>query len=132
MEQTLAILKPEVLIDKQEDEIIALIKTSGFVIVKKKLLKLTKQQAQNLYIEHIGKNFFDSLVDYICSGFILAMILEKENAVMLFRELMGGSDLAKNSSSTLRFKYARNERENAVHGSDSFENAQIEIKLIFG
>lgn len=131
MERTLAILKPEVLIDKQENEIIAIIEASGFKIIRKKVLNLTLHQAAELYKEHQDKSFFDGLTHYMTSSEILALILEKGNAVVEFRSLIGSSNLSKNGPGTLRYKFAKNERENAVHGSDSIVSAIYEINVIW-
>lgn len=131
MEKTLAILKPEVLIEQKYEEIIAIIQTFGFKVTKMAQLKMTGAQAQSLYEEHKGKVFYEDLVEYMCSSEVIALVLEKQDAVNSFRKLMGSSDLSKNHPSTLRYKFAKNEQSNAVHGSSSIESAIFEIGLIF-
>lgn len=129
--RTFTIIKPAVVKAGQTDEIKKIITDSGFKIVSEKSLQLNLDQAKSFYSVHEGKEFFDRLIKFMTSGPIVAIILEKENAVEDYRKLIGSTDPEKAEEGTIRKKYATSVTFNAVHGSDSDENAEIEGKFFF-
>lgn len=130
-EKTLAVLNPEAAQRRLIGEIVSMIEKAGFTILAAKLLTLDRRQAEKHYAVHRGKPFFEDLVDYMTSGPIFVMALEKENAVHEFRKLMGATDPAKAERSTIRGRYGEDVLRNVVHGSDSVEIAEHELKLFF-
>ena len=129
--KTLAIIKPDAVSDNKIGEIITMISKAGFKIKAMKMVKLTKGSAEGFYEIHRGKAFFDELIKYMTSGPCVPITLEKENAVEEYRKLIGATDPAKAEEGTVRKLYARNIQFNAVHGSDSDENALKEIAHFF-
>jgi nucleoside-diphosphate kinase len=129
--KTLAIIKPDAVRDNKIGEIISMISKAGFKIKAMKMVKLTKASAEGFYEIHRGKAFFDELIEYMTSGPCVPIALEKENAVEEYRKLIGATDPAKAEEGTVRKLYARNIQFNAVHGSDSDENALKEIAHFF-
>jgi nucleoside-diphosphate kinase len=129
--KTLAIIKPDAVSDNKIGEIITMISKAGFKIKAMKMVKLTKGSAEGFYEIHRGKAFFDELIEYMTSGPCVPIALEKENAVEECRKLIGATDPAKAEEGTVRKLYARNIQFNAVHGSDSDENALKEIAHFF-
>jgi nucleoside-diphosphate kinase len=129
--KTLAIIKPDAVSESNTGKIITMILDAGFKIKAMKLVKLTKEAAQGFYAVHKGKVFFDELIDYMTSGPCLPIALEKENAVEDYRKLIGATDPAKADEGTVRKLFAKNIQFNAVHGSDSDENAAKEISYFF-
>ena len=129
--KTLAIIKPDAVSDNKIGEIITMISKAGFKIKAMKMVKLTKASAEGFYEIHRGKAFFDELIEYMTSGPCVPIALEKENAVEEYRKLIGATDPAKAEEGTVRKLYARNIQFNAVHGSDSDENALKEIAHFF-
>ena len=131
IEQTLSIIKPDAverdLVEKIKDEF----KNSNFIIKKEKKIKLEKSDAEQFYKVHETKPFYNDLCDYLSSGPIVVMILEKENGVAANRELMGATDPKNAKEGTIRKKYGISIDKNSVHGSDSIENAKIEIDFFF-
>jgi nucleoside-diphosphate kinase len=124
-------IKPEAVEAGHIGNILQMINEAGFRIVALKKTQLNKDQAGEFYAVHKERPFYGELVDYMCSGPIVAAILEKENAVADFRELIGATDPSEAAEGTIRKKYATSKAENAVHGSDSDENAQIEGSFFF-
>jgi nucleoside-diphosphate kinase len=124
-------LKPDALENKHTGKIIDMIIAAGFEIKAMKLTQLTTEQAQKFYEVHAERPFYGELVEYMTSGPIVAAILEKENAVADFRALIGATDPAEAAEGTIRKYYAESKGRNAVHGSDSDENAEIEGKFHF-
>ncbi len=131
MERTLAILKPDCVRKNLIGKVISHIESSGFKIVAMKMLKLTPEQAKAFYYVHRERHFYNDLVNFMSSGKIVALVLEKENAVEDFRKLIGATDPKEAEEGTIRRLYADNKQENIVHGSDSVENAKIEISFFF-
>ncbi len=131
MERTLAIIKPNAVNDKNTGKIIDRIEQEGFNIVTIKKLHLTSERAQDFYAIHKGKPFFGELVTFMSSGPIFVMVLEKENAIQAWRDLMGATNPEKAAENTLRKLYAASFTENATHGSDSPETAVCEINFFF-
>ena len=124
-------LKPDALENGHTSKIIDMIIQAGFSIKAMKLTQLTTEQAEKFYEVHAERPFYGELVEYMTSGPIVAAILEKENAVADFRTLIGATDPAEAAEGTIRKYYAESKGRNAVHGSDSDENAEIEGKFHF-
>ena len=131
IEQTLSIIKPDAVERNLESEIKKEFINSGFKIPKEKKIQLTKSEAEEFYKIHETKPFYNDLCAYLSSGPIVVMILEKESAIMANRELMGATDPNKAGEGTLRKKFGISIDKNSVHGSDSLENAKIEINFFF-
>ena len=131
VEQTLSIIKPDAVERNLTEEIKNEFKSNGFAIKNEKKIKLEKNEAEKFYQVHQSKPFFNDLCEYLSSGPILVMILEKFNAVMDNRNLMGATDPQKAEEGTLRKKYGISIDKNSVHGSDSIDNAKIEIDFFF-
>jgi nucleoside-diphosphate kinase len=131
VEQTLSIIKPDAVERNLTEEIKNEFKSNGFAIKNEKKIKLEKSEAEKFYQVHQSKSFFNDLCEYLSSGPILVMILEKLNAVMDNRKLMGATDPQKAEEGTLRKKYGISIDKNSVHGSDSIDNAKIEIDFFF-
>jgi len=129
--RTFTMLKPDALENGYTGKIIDMIIQAGFEIKAMKLTQLTTEQAQKFYEVHSERPFYGELVEYMTSGPIVAAILEKENAVADFRTLIGATDPAEAAEGTIRKYYAESKGRNAVHGSDSDENAEIEGKFHF-
>jgi len=129
--RTFTMLKPDALENKHTGKIIDMIIAAGFEIKAMKLTQLTTEQAQKFYEVHAERPFYGELVEYMTSGPIVAAILEKENAMADFRTLIGATDPADAAEGTIRKYYAESKARNAVHGSDSDENAEIEGNFHF-
>ena len=129
--RTFTMLKPDAIENGYTGKIIDMITAAGFTIKAMKYTQLTTEQAQKFYEVHAERPFYGELVEYMTSGPIVAAILEKENAVADFRALIGATDPAEAAEGTIRKHYAENKGRNAVHGSDSDENAEIEGKFHF-
>ena len=124
--RTFTMIKPDAMNNGYAGLIIAHIEKAGFKLISMKLTHLDKESAEKFYEVHKGKVFFDDLIKYITSGPIIAAILEKENAVEDFRKLIGNTNPEEADEGTIRNMYAKSIDANAIHGSDSDENAQIE------
>ena len=131
IEQTLSIIKPDAVERNLSEEIKNEFNKNNFKIVKEKKVKLEKSDAEKFYQVHQSKPFYNDLCSYLSSGPIVVMILEKENAVVENRRLMGATDPVKAEEGTIRKKYGISIDKNSVHGSDSVENAKIEIDFFF-
>ena len=131
MEQTLSIIKPDAVERNLDNEIKEMFKNKGFNIIKDKKIQIAKSEAEQFYKIHETKPFYNDLCAYLSSGPIVVMVLEKENAVLANRELMGATDPKDAKEGTIRKKYGISIDKNSVHGSDSIENAQIEIEFFF-
>ncbi|NUQ26112.1 MAG: nucleoside-diphosphate kinase [Saprospiraceae bacterium] len=129
--RTFTMIKPDAVQSGYIGAILAKINEAGFRIVAMKMTKLSPEKAGAFYAVHKERPFYGELVDFMSSGHIVAAILEKDNAVEDFRTLIGATDPAKAAPGTIRALYARNVGENAVHGSDSDENAAIEGAFFF-
>jgi len=128
---TFTIIKPCAVQSGYIGAILADIQKSGFEISAMKYTQMTQAQAETFYNVHKGQPFYDRLVQFMISGPIVVAILKRENAVVEYRKLIGATDPKNAAEGTIRKKYAKNERENAVHGSDSNENAAIEANFFF-
>ncbi|MEZ4922520.1 MAG: nucleoside-diphosphate kinase [Crocinitomicaceae bacterium] len=129
--RTFTMIKPEAVAAGHAGKIIDMIIQAGFEIKALKLTRLTAEQAGKFYEVHKERPFYQELVDYMSSGPIYAAILEKDNAVADFRKLVGATDPAEAEEGTIRKRFAKSKGENAVHGSDSDENAEIESNFHF-
>ena len=130
-EQTLSIVKPDAVERNLENEIKEMFRNSGFKILKEKKVQIEKSEAEKFYKVHQTKPFYNDLCAYLASGPIVVMILEKQNAVLDNRNLMGATNPKEAKEGTIRKKYGISIDKNSVHGSDSLENAQIEIDFFF-
>ncbi len=128
---TFSIIKPNAVRTGKTGPILAMINEAGFEIGAMKMLKMTKEQAESFYAVHRERSFFDSLVEFMSSGPVIVMILRHENAVEEFRKLIGATDPAKAEPGTIRKIFAVSVQMNAVHGSDSDENAEREAFFFF-
>lgn len=131
LEQTLSIIKPDAVSQNQIGNIIEYFEREGLSVVAAKMMHLSADQAKNFYAIHKDKPFFKDLVEFMTSGPILIMVLEGEGAVTRNREIMGATDPAKAQAGTIRADFATSIDRNAVHGSDSLENAKKEISFFF-
>ena len=131
MEQTLSIIKPDAVERNLENKIKTFFWKNNLKILKIKKVKISKEEASEFYKIHQTKSFYNDLCNYLSSGPIIVMILEGENAVSKNRQLMGATDPKKAEEGTLRRMYGLSIDKNSVHGSDSVENAKIEIKFFF-
>jgi len=129
--KTLAIIKPDAVRKNNVGQIITRITEAGFKIKAMKMVRVSKSSAEGFYKIHKDRPFFGELIEYLTSGPVVPIALEKENAVEDFRKLIGTTDPAKAEEGTIRKLYAKNIQENAIHGSDSNENAAIEISHFF-
>ena len=130
-EQTLSIIKPDAVERNLVEEIKNIFKKNNLNIKDSKKIHITKDEASEFYKVHQSKPFYNDLCSYLSSGPIVVMILEKENAVLENRKLMGATDPSKAEEGTLRKKYGLSIDKNSVHGSDSVDNAKIEIDFFF-
>ena len=131
IEQTLSIIKPDAVERNLDNDIKKIFIENNFKIIKDKKIQISKSEAEDFYKVHETKPFYNDLCSYLSSGPIVVMILEKENAVLSNRELMGATDPKKANEGTIRKKYGISIDKNSVHGSDSVENAKIEIDFFF-
>ena len=131
IEQTLSIVKPDAVERNLEGQIKEMFLNNGFKIVKEKKIQIEKQEAEKFYKVHETKPFYNDLCAYLSSGPIVVMILEKENAILANRELMGLTNPKDAAEGTIRNKFGISIDKNSVHGSDSAENAKIEIDFFF-
>jgi nucleoside-diphosphate kinase len=129
--RTFTMIKPDAVESNNIGNITQMISDAGFTIKAMKLTQLTKDQAKDFYEVHKERPFYGELVEYMTSGPIIAAVLEKDNAVADFRALIGSTDPSEAADGTIRKKYAESKGRNAVHGSDSDENAQIESNFHF-
>ena len=131
IEQTLSIIKPDAVERNLEGEIKEMFKSNGFQILEEKKIQIEKAEAEKFYKVHETKPFYNDLCEYLSSGPIVVMILQKENAVKGNRELMGATNPKNAEEGTIRKKYGISIDKNSVHGSDSVDNAKIEIDFFF-
>ena len=131
IEQTLSIIKPDAVERNLDNEIKEMFKSNGFKIANEKKIQIEKTEAEKFYKVHETKPFYNDLCAYLSSGPIVVMVLEKENAVLANRDLMGATNPKDAADGTIRKKYGISIDKNSVHGSDSIENAKIEIDFFF-
>jgi nucleoside-diphosphate kinase len=130
-QRTLSILKPDVTRRNLTGKVNTMIEEAGLQIIAQKRLHLTKAQAQQFYAVHAERSFFNDLCDFMCVGPIVVQVLEGDNAVLHYRDIMGATNPTNATPGTIRQEFAESIEANSVHGSDSLENAQIEIAFFF-
>ena len=131
VERTLAIIKPDAMARGLADKILARIRREGFKVVVQKTAALSKKQAEGFYAVHRGKPFFEPLTDFMSSGKVVVLVLEGENAIARWREVMGATDPAKAAPGTLRREFGTSVQNNCTHGSDAPDTAAFEIGYFF-
>ena len=132
IEQTLSIIKPDAVAKNVIGEIYSRFEKAGLKIIKAQMIHLSKEEAEGFYEVHKERPFFNDLVTFMISGPVMIQTLEGENAVLMNRELMGATNPKEADAGTIRADFADSIDANAVHGSDSLENAKIEIDYFFG
>jgi nucleoside-diphosphate kinase len=131
MEKTFAIIKPDACSRNIAGKILARIEEKGFRVIAMKRIRMTRKQAEGFYAVHRGKQFFDSLTEFMSSGPCIVMVLEKESAIAAWHALMGATNPANADRGTIRKEFALSLEANSVHGSDAPETAEYEIKYFF-
>ena len=132
IEQTLSIIKPDAVKKNVIGEIYSRFEKAGLAIIQAQMIELTKEEAEGFYAVHKERPFFNDLISFMTSGRVMIQVLEGENAVALNRQLMGATNPKEADAGTIRADFADSIDANAVHGSDSLENAKIEIDYFFG
>ena len=132
LERTLLIVKPDAVKRSLIGKILAHVEQHGFRITEARFAQLTREQCQEFYAEHQGKPFFNDLVGYMTSAPVMLTCLERENAILLLREVVGATDPAQAAPGTLRKLFGESKQMNSVHASDSPASAEREVKLFFG
>ena len=131
LQRTFSIVKPDAVAKGATGEILSMIQAKGFRIIGMKMLEITKEQAEGFYAVHCERPFFDSLTRFMSSGPIVALALEKENAIADLRKLMGATNPANAEEGTIRKKWATSIENNAIHGSDADDTARFELSFFF-
>jgi len=131
LQRTLTIVKPDAVRRNAIGDIIAQFEKNGFQIIAMKMLEITKHQAEQFYAVHAHKGFFNSLTEFMSSGPIVVLALEKENAIADLRKLMGATNPANAEEGTIRKKWAASIEHNAIHGSDADDTARFELSFFF-
>jgi nucleoside-diphosphate kinase len=131
LQRTLSIIKPDAVSKNASGDIINTLLQNNFRIIGMKMLHISKHQAEGFYAVHVHRPFFESLTNFMSSGPIVVMALEKEDAIADYRKLMGATDPAKADEGTIRKKWAANIEHNAVHGSDAEDTARFELSYFF-
>lgn len=132
IERTLFIVKPDAVGRGLTGRILAHVEAQGFRLAEARMTQLTREQCQEFYSEHVGKGFFNELVDFMTSGPVMLTCLEREDAVATLRTVIGATDPAQAAEGTIRKLYAESKGRNSVHASDSPASADREVKLFFG
>jgi nucleoside-diphosphate kinase len=130
-ERTLSIIKPDGVSRNLIGKVIGRLEAEGLTIMAMKMIKMTKSQAKGFYQVHEGKPFYESVTDFMSSGPCVVMVLEGENAISRYREIMGATNYKEAEKGTIRYEFATDIEKNVVHGSDSSENGQFEIGYFF-
>ena len=130
-ERTLSIIKPDGVARNLIGEVVRRLEAAGIKIIAMKMIKMTKEQAKGFYRVHEGKPFYESVTDFMSSGPSVVMVLEGENVIKKYRNIMGATNYKEAEEGTIRHKFATDIEKNVVHGSDSEENAQFEISYFF-
>ncbi len=131
MDRTLSIIKPDAVTRGLIGEIVKRFETNGFKIIAMKMLHMTKAQAEGFYAVHLGKPFFESLTDFMSSGPAVMMVLEGQDVIARYRDLMGATNYKEAKEGTIRREFATDIEKNVVHGSDAPETAAFEISYFF-
>ncbi len=132
MERTFAIIKPDAVAAKNTGEIISIIEKSGFDILAMKKMTMSRKQAEGFYAVHKERPFYQDLVEFMTEGPVVVLVLEREDAIRKWREVMGATNPENAEDDTIRKMYGTNIERNAVHGSDAPETAAVETKFFFG
>jgi nucleoside-diphosphate kinase len=132
LERTLFIVKPDATERNLVGKILAHVEDKGFKLLEARYTRLTREQCQEFYSEHLGKSFFNELVDFMTSAPVMVCCIERENGVAFLRETIGATDPAQAAEGTVRKIYAKSKAANSVHASDSLASAEREVKLFFG
>ena len=132
IERTLFIIKPDAMRRRLAGQILAHVEEKGFKIAEARFARLTREECQTFYAEHQGKPFFGELVESMTSGPVLLLVLERDNAVLTLREVVGATDPAQAAEGTVRKRFGESKQMNSVHASDSPASADREVKLFFG
>ncbi len=132
MSQTYLMIKPELVADQRIGEVIAMLTANRFKLIGLEMKELSNEQVAEFYVEHEGKSFYGELIEYITSGPVVAIRLEKENAVKDLRTLVGATNPAEAAPGSIRYLYGRSLQNNGVHASDSDSSAERELGIIFG
>jgi len=130
-ERTLSIIKPDGVSQAVAGKVLARLEAEGFRIVGLKMVRMSKAEAEGFYHVHREKPFFDSVTDFMSSGPAIVMVLEREDAITVLRDVMGATDPSKAAEGTIRKELATNVERNVIHGSDSPETAELEISYFF-
>lgn len=131
IERTFSIIKPDAVKRNLIGDINSMLEKAGFKIIAMKMIHMTKEKAEGFYIVHKDRSFYNELTEYMSSAPVVVQVLEKENAIADYREIMGATNPANAKEGTIRARFALSTGENSVHGSDSLENAKIEINYFF-
>ena len=131
LQRTFSIVKPDAVAKNATGAIVAMIQEKGFRVLGMKMIEITKKQAEGFYAVHANKPFFDSLTNFMSSGPMVVMALEKENAIADLRKLMGATNPANAEAGTIRKKWADSIERNAIHGSDAEDTARFELSYFF-
>ena len=131
LQRTLAIVKPDAVAKNATGDILATIEASGFRILGMNMLHISKDEAKGFYAVHAGKPFFDSLTDFMSSGMVVVLALEKDDAIKAWRDLMGPTNPANAAEGTIRKKWGSSIERNATHGSDAEDTARFELSYFF-
>ena len=131
LQRTFSIIKPDAVAKAATGDILRALQEKGFRIIGMKMLEITKEQAEGFYAVHAGKPFFGSLTDFMSSGPIVVLALEKDNAIADLRELMGATNPANAKEGTIRRRWADSIERNAIHGSDAEDTARFELSYFF-
>ena len=129
--RTLTIIKPDAFAGNKAGLILAHLEKGGFKLIASRVLKLTKEQAGEFYAVHNGRPFYGELVEFMTSGYVMPMVLQRDNAVLALRDAIGATDPAEAAPGTVRKLYAESKGKNAIHASDSDENASREARFFF-
>ena len=132
LERTLFIVKPDATERNLVGKILAHVEDKGFKLLEARYTRLTREQCQEFYSEHVGKSFFNELVDFMTSAPVMVCCIERENGVAFLRETIGATDPAQAAEGTVRKIYAKSKGANSVHASDTLASAEREVKLFFG
>jgi len=131
IERTFSIIKPDAVAAGHAGKILAMLEEAGFRLLGARMLRMRREQAQEFYAVHRGKAFYDSLVTFMTEGPVIVLALEREDAIVKLREVMGATNPANAAEGTIRKRFAANIERNAVHGSDAPETAQTELRFFF-
>ena len=131
LQRTLAIVKPDAVANNATGDILATIEANGFRILGMKMLHISKDEAEGFYAVHACKPFFDSLTDFMSSGMVVVLALEKDDAIKAWRDLMGPTNPASAAEGTIRKKWGSSIERNATHGSDAEDTARFELSYVF-